>query len=94
MHTVFGKNHSVDTGDAVQLAFAIAFVKAIVPLAAQADVAVHFDVADTCQAAAVRPFIFCTTPLSERHLISSCCSTTGTDSDAASMFLANFCILT
>ncbi len=55
MHTVFGKNHSVDAGDAVQLAFAIAFVKArsciIIPLAAQADVAVHIDVGNIYQTA-------------------------------------------
>ena len=55
MHTVFGKNHSVDAGDAVQLAFAIAFVKArsciIIPLAAQADVAVHINVGNIYQTA-------------------------------------------
>ena len=55
IHAVFGKNHSVDAGDAVQLAFAIAFVKArsciFLPLAAQANVAVHIDVGNICQAA-------------------------------------------
>ena len=55
IHAVFGKNHSVDAGDAVQLAFAIAFVKArsciFLPLAAQADVAVHIDVSNIYQTA-------------------------------------------
>ena len=55
IHAVFGKNHSVDAGDAVQLAFAIAFVKArsciFLPLAAQADVAVHIDVGNIYQTA-------------------------------------------
>ena len=92
------KNYSVNLSDACQLTFTIAFVLTrsciLRPRAAQVDSTFHINIADTCQAAAVRPFIFCTTPLSERHLISSCCSTTGTDSDAASMFLANFCILT
>ena len=102
MHTVFGKNHSVDAGDAVQLAFAIAFVKArsciIIPLAAQADVAVHFNIGNICQAAEqvcligkARFHIIISGFVPETDLIGSIGHTIGTDSDAVSMFLANFC---
>ena len=102
MHAVFGKNHSVDAGDAVQLAFAIAFVKArsciFLPLAAQADVAVHIDVSNIYQTAEqicligkARFHIIISGFVPETDLIGSIGHTIGTDSDAVSMFLANFC---
>ena len=96
IHAVFGKNHSVDASDAVQLAFAIAFVKArsciFLPLAAQADVAVHINVGNIYQTAEQVCFIYITRVhiiisgfVSETDLISSIGHTMGTKSDTVFM---------
>ena len=100
IHAVFGKNHSVDAGDAVQLAFAIAFVKArsciFLPLAAQADVAVHIDVSNIYQTAeqvvckvAAAILISISDFVTEAYLIGSTGRTLRTNSNAVGMCCCN-----
>ena len=75
IHITFNKN-TVDTVDTCQKT-------------------IHLNTTDTCQAAAVRPGDYflsidgCNCACTEGYLIGSCCSTIGTDSDAASMFCCN-----